>query len=941
MSSSTSRRLARFAASCLLLAIASPALAVPRDKAGGEREESWQIEQRQQWFEHTRGLRRTPDAQRLRAEAVLALQRQRRIVQARHVAGGEVWQELGPSSMEMGEWAMGLVAGRLNAITPHPTDDRTVYVGAAAGGVWKTTDGGLRWTPLFDDVGTLPIGAITLDPADPDVVWVGTGDKNGGGCGASYFGQGIYLSEDGGHTWAARNGSGAGRMPLSVVNAVAVQPGNGDVILAGGAGGCDANGNLTNPGVFRSTDRGLTWNQVLGGEVEDFVFVPGSTTVYTGLIGFGVYKSVDGGATWTNAGTGLSIIGPRMRLAMAPSDSRVLYAYGGNRLFRSTDGGTTWERRNSSACEGQCTYNQTLAVHPTDPDTVLVGSIRVARSTDGGATLAPLTNEWGTSQLVHQDTHVVRYSLNDPQRFWIGSDGGIWRTDNGGISFADMNSNLNITQFYDIAVHPQDPNVLLGGAQDNSSSMRRTSLVWKLGFGSGDGFMNAFDETDPSIQFQTSYPYNGYPTIARSVAGSDFSVMPTTGMNRTSRFPWVTPLATAGNFLFAASDVLYRTTTLGNAWTPVSPNVGSSASVVTPLRQGSMTPTWIGTEGGRLYRSADAGVPAPVFDDVTGDYPGGRVSDIAIDPLDPQRVFATRQTFGTAHLYRTTSGGTTWTAVGNGLPVVPANSVAIDPLDTGRVFVGTDIGVYESTDGGDNFAAFSSGLPLGVIVNDLEISAAPHVLTAGTYSRGAWRVVLAGGASNMPPTADFETRVADRVASFTDRSIDSDGTLVAHSWDFGDGSPPSTAASPDHAYANYGRYTVALTVTDDGGLSGTYAKLVRVPSPPAPLVNGVTLTGQHAPQDEELRYSLAVPAGATNLRFSTIGVAGEDADLTVTLDGNFVCLSAGASADESCGVADPAPGTYVAVVYAYSALSQFSITGRFDEPDGIFADGFD
>ena len=167
---------------------------------GEGRDESWQIEQRQQWFVESRGLRGHPDASRLRAIAVDELKLQRQRVDPMRAANGEVWEELGPSSMNMIDWVMGRVAGRLNAITPLPGDDATVYVGAAAGGVWKTTNAGLSWTPIFDNVGTLPIGAITVDAAAPNTVWVGTGDKNSS-CG-DYFGQGVFLSEDVAHPGA-------------------------------------------------------------------------------------------------------------------------------------------------------------------------------------------------------------------------------------------------------------------------------------------------------------------------------------------------------------------------------------------------------------------------------------------------------------------------------------------------------------------------------------------------------------------------------------------------------------------------------------------------------------------------------------------------------------------------------------------------------------------
>ena len=933
----------------LLFTSIAASAATDESDAGEVRNEGWQIEQRQQWFVRSRGLLDQADAAQLRAAAAQEQKRQRALVDARHAALGEVWQEAGPSSMSMIDWIMGRVSGRVNAITPRPGNDDILYLGSAAGGVWKTTNAGVSWTPIFDQVGTLPIGAISIDASAPDTLWVGTGDKNSS-CGG-YFGQGVYLSEDAGATWQARNGSGINSMPLSIVNAVAIQPTDSNVILVGGSGTCNGSGGLSGAGIYRSTDKGLSWTRVRNNNVEDIVFVPGSATVYAALIGLGVQKSTDGGATWVDANSGVTVSGmSRMRLAMAPSNSNILYLLTGSnsssRIYRTDNGGGNWTQKNASACEGQCWYNQAIAVHPTNADTVLLGTIRIARSTNAGANFTYLVGTWGSGQKVHQDTHVVRYSQLDPNRLWIGSDGGIWRSDDSAATFRNMNANINITQFYDIAVHPEDANIIFGGAQDNSSSGRRTSLLWNLTYASGDGFMNAFDQNDPAIVFQTSYPSGQLPSIVRSVVGGSpgsFQSMPRAGLAASGNFDWVTPLATAGSQLFVASDVLYRTSTTGSSWTSISGNLGSSVVVITPQTLGTLTPTYVGTSSGKIWSSADAGIPAPVFSDVTGNYPGGRVSDVAMDRVDPQRVFITRAGFGAARLYRSTSGGTNWLAVGAGLPNVPANAVAIDPLNSLRIFVATDIGVYESTDNGDNFLPFSAGLPLGIVVVDLEIDDYPHVLTAGTYSRGAWRVVLDGSVGNSPPTADFEVASNGLDASFTDSSIDLDGGIVSQLWDFGDGSPTSSGNNPQHTYPSPGNYTVALSVTDDGGLSGSYTRIVRFAAPPIALVNGVAMTNQHAAQGDQVHYTLEVPANALNLHFETSSpVGGADADLTILLGGEQLCQSAGASSAEHCDFPIPAPGTYTAIVDAYTALTNYSILGSFSAPvDLIFANGFD
>ncbi|UXI69981.1 PKD domain-containing protein [Tahibacter amnicola] len=902
-------------------------------KDGKTRDESWQIEQRQRWFDQSREFSRVKNAATLRAGAAADLKKQRSQHEGLQRAAGEVWSALGPSSMTMGSWTMGRVAGRPNAVVPHPTDDNTLYFGSAAGGVWKTTNAGASWTPIFDQVGTLPIGSIFVEPASPNAVWVGTGDRHGGGC-SGYFGQGVYLSSDAGSTWTAKNGSGATAMPLSIVNAVAVQPTNSNVVLAGGAGNCNSSGVLSGAGLFRSTDRGTTWTRTLNGNVEDILFVPGTATVYASAGGGGVYKSTDGGATWVSSSSGMTVSGSRLRLAMAPSDSRVLYALMGSNVYRSGDSGATWQLRSSSACEGQCSYNQAITVHPTQINTILIGTIRPARSTDGGATFSILTSSWGSAQQVHQDTHVVLYSRNTANRFWIGSDGGVWRTDNNGSSWVNMNSNLNVTQFYDIALDPNNPDIVFGGAQDNSSSSRSNSLVWNLTYVSGDGFMNAVDPTNTSIVFQSSYPTSsGYPNIVRSTQGgaaNSFSSLPTTGLTA-GGFPWVTPLAVASNRIFVASNRVFRGITSANPfqWTAISNTLGSTVSVLSPMQRGVMLPTFVGTTGGRVYSTPDAAVASVTWTDVTGNYPGGLISDIAADPQNGQRVFITRAGFNAARLYRSTTGGTNWTAVGAGLPNVPANAVSIDPLNPNRIFVGTDIGVYESADGGDNFIAFSAGLPLGLVVTDLEIDDVPHVLVAGTYSRGAWKVTLNGG-SNTAPTANYSFTTSNLTATFTDSSTDPQNNITARSWNFGDGST-STLTNPTRTYASAGTYSVQLTVTDAGGLSNSITRQVTVTSTSG--CPGTAYSGSFSGANGQTQYQ---PSGsyyyssvAGAHRACLTGPAGTDFDLYLDFwNGSAwvqVAASEGSSSTESINY-NGAVGYYMYRVKNYSGTGSYSLT---------------
>jgi PKD repeat protein len=859
------------------------------DKRYGEERE---IEQRQRWWIESRGLKRFRNAAQQRRAAIRTLRAQI-ARQGQTKATVASWRELGPSSMKMGSWAMGRVSGRINVIASHPTNDSIVYIGSANGGVWKTVDAGATWTPTFASVGSQSIGSLHVESGNPQNVWAGTGDRFDGDC-SGYLSDGVFLSTDGGASWSPRNTG----MTLSTVTSLITLPTNANTVLAAGfADRCNQGGDA-NGGIYRSTDKGTSWTQVLDRAVEDVVAVPGTSTVYASAPGSGVYRSTDGGATWTLMGAANT--SSRMRLAIAPSNSAVIYALTSTTLYRSDNAGSSWTAVNSSACDGQCTYNLALSVHPTNPQTVLVGAIRPRRSTNGGSTFTTLTNTWGSTQQVHQDTHVVRYSLNDPNRIWVGSDGGIWRSDNGASSWVNMNANLNITQYYDIAVHPADPNIVFGGAQDNSSSKRTTSNVWDLTFVNGDGFMNAIDETNASIVFQNGYPSGSTPSIYRSTqsgAPGTFASAGSSGLTG-GGFPWVTPTDVAGGYHFVGGYYVSRAiaSSATMSWTTVSPRVTGTVSVVTAKKVGANIHAYAGTDAGKVYYSGNAGSAS--LADVTGNLPAARVSDVAIDPGNGSRAYVTLSTFGGSKLYRTTTGGSSWTAIGAGLPNIPANTVAIDPLNVQRIFVGTDIGVYESTDGGSNFVPMSTGMPAGLVISDLEIDNSPYVLTAGTYGRGAWQIDLNGSGGNLPPTANFTSTVSGLTATFTDSSTDSDGSIASRSWDFGDGTS-STVTNPVKTYAASGVYTVTLTVTDNAGATHSVSKSVTVGSVASQLLlnpgfeSGATvwtgttaaitsntsrtprtgtwyawLGGNGVTSTETLSQSVAIPAGRTSATLS-------------------------------------------------------------------------
>ena len=726
-----------------------------------------EIRKREQWFWERRGVdimqarRATGSPYRaLREAAVEQINADMALRANEQIDAGQVWSSMGPDGMTMPNWVMSPVSGRVAALAVHPSNDQIIYLGAASGGVWKTSTGGTSWAPLMPTLGTVSIGAVWLEPGDPNKLWVGTGERSNA-C-IDYFGRGVFYSPDGGATFSARNGSGASALQLSYVTAISTNPTDQNIVLAGGTGVCQSNGVAANGGLFRTLDKGVSWTKVVTGPVEDAFYVRSDTTLaYAAVGGNGVIKSTDYGKNWTRLGTGMPATSNTgvVRLAIAPGNSNVLYALVNNGsnsitdLYKTTNAGANWSLTRSNVCEGQCAYNLTIDVDSRNSNNVLIGSIRPSISTNGGVNFTNLTTTWGTSQTVHQDIHVVRFSKATANRLWVGSDGGLWRSDNNGSSFSNLNTNLATTQFYDIAVHPSIADRIWGGAQDNSSLGRFGNQRWDVTQVTGDGFMNLVDTGNPNIVFQFGYVGAGIPQIWRSTTGGNtnsFSQLNMIGFVPNEPYGWVVPAASAAGFAFVGSHSVYRAPSGQSgtfAWSKIANNLtnGWQITAMTPVRKLASDPLtlYVGSQGGGIFRLWDVlNSATPPVRNVTANFPGGVVSDIAVDPSDLNRVFVTRSVFGGSKLYRSTDFAVSWTAVGNGLPDVPANSVAVDPANGARIFVATDVGVFESLDSGANFVSFNTGMPTGVVATDLEVQNANRYLYLGTYGRGAWRVTL-------------------------------------------------------------------------------------------------------------------------------------------------------------------------------------------------------
>jgi len=726
-----------------------------RTKEGGE---DLLIRRRAEWFYGPRSAGATERLADLRARAVdFTREAEKRLCLAGEDRGPDsttAWTSRGPSSSNFGGWDFGKVAGRIPALAKDWTNN-ILYVGSASGGVWKSTNDGVSWTSIFDGAGTQTVGAITVDPSTPTTLWVGTGENTSYYC-EDYFGIGLLRSTDGGATWEPRNGSGT--LDLSVFCAVLVDPRNSNNLVVGGMSRNCVNGSYVSGGIYTTTDGGATWVKRLTGYATSVVRDPNNPDVlWAGVYYGGLYKSTNNGVTWvlqTASSLPSGTNARRTEVAVAPSDSNyvyVLFEYNGvighkhADFWQSTNGGTSWTHKvgGANACDGQCSYNMTLRVHPTTPATVYRGTIQLFRSLNGGSTWTNLTNDWGDTQKVHQDTHILLMNPTNGNEFYVGCDGGVWKTADGGASFTNLNANLNLTQFYAVGIHPTNDDIITGGAQDNSSLARTASDTWDVQEVTGDGFVSQIDPVTPDYVYITSYPYGNYPSLYRSATGvlGAFGAVPTTGITSTSRIEWVTPYDHApgvSGTLFLGTYRMYKTTNRGTTWSPVGPADMTSGSgdiyTVNVCRTNGQY-IYAGTSDSRVWQSVDGGSN---WGELTGGLPARVINDIDADPTAPAIPFCVVSGFGTPHLYEWS--GSAWVARGGGLPDVPANTVLV--LSDTEVLVGNDVGIFRSTDRGQNFVPFRTGLPLGIVVTDLKYNLTTHTLTAGTYGRGAWQRTL-------------------------------------------------------------------------------------------------------------------------------------------------------------------------------------------------------
>jgi photosystem II stability/assembly factor-like uncharacterized protein len=670
------------------------------------------------------------------------------------------------------------IGGRISALARDPNDVNRIWMGAAGGGVFVSTDGGDSWTPVFDDQTALSVGSIATHPTDSTIVYVGTGEEAGGGY--SYDGEGLFKTTDGGITWV-----NIGLGEVRRIGRVAVDPAAPQRIFVAAMGGLYHRD--TNRGLYRSTDGGNNWQNVLfiaddAGIVDvaidpnnsDRVFAAswerfrGNNESHFGGANSGIWRSLDGGDTWTRLTAGLPTgsVG-RIGLAVAPSLANRVYAIIGETdggldgIYRSDDGGDDWSRvskRQLGSSFSRFTYYfGQIRVDPSDPSMVYALDIDLWRSLDGGINFATI------GQTLHADQHALLTEANG--LLYVGNDGGFYRSADGGSSFSH-NVVLPISQFYDLCVDPQLSDRRFGGTQDNGTMRTTTGRTddWAIVLG-GDGMHCEVDPTDSN----RVYAELQWGAIYRSTDGGSSFVSATNGIDFRDRNNWVTPITldpSNPTTLYTGTQRAYRSTDAAVSWTAVSQDLsngpGSGPNVSdnpewretydhgqSPI-QGTVTAIavsprnsniiWAGTDDGNVWVSDDFG---SVWNLVTPPGPVYWVTEIHADPDDDSRAYMTvtgyRSDDTLPYIRMTEDLGATWTDLssGTGLPQLPLNSVVRDPAWKGRLFVASDIGVHVSEDDGGTWSLLGSEMP-PVVVQDLVLHELDRVLFAATHARSVY-----------------------------------------------------------------------------------------------------------------------------------------------------------------------------------------------------------
>jgi len=672
------------------------------------------------------------------------------------------WTDLGPfdQSSRSGQ-------GRINTVLVDPNNANTIYVGAPAGGLWKSTDAGVNWTALTDDLPQIGVSGIAIHPSNSNTIYISTGDDDGG----DSYSIGVLKSTDGGVTWNT-TGALAGN-PISS-NEIIIDPSNSNRVWV-----------ATESGLFLSSNGGDTWSRRRSGNIRDFKLKPGNPNTIYAVSGDTFYRSTNGGTSFQSSSTGLPASNSlaRLRVEVTPAAPDNVYILGaGTRvqpigtpaypfegIFTSSDSGATFTKTaetNDIFGSTQAWFDLAFAISDTDANKMFVGVLDIWSSDNKGDSFTKL-NEWFTldSRYTHADIHFMRYYDGV---LYAGTDGGVYKSTDNGNTFTDLTQNLSISQFYKVSVSKQTSNKLAGGLQDNGG-FSLSNNTWNNYHG-GDGMDAASDPNDENT-FYGFLQFGGtlFRTTNGGINGEFIIRAPSAETGEgDSGGNWVTPLVInkAGD-LYAGYSKLYRLQ--NNSWVNVSESLGLNLNEleIDPSNNNII----FASRGNLLYKSTDKGATFRILSPSATGITGVRITSIEVHNSNSNIVWVTSSgvDFNSASsgftgggIFKSIDGGLTFTNINDGLPNEAKFIVRHHPFTTNNsIYLGTALGVYHRNDDTDTWEVFSTNLP-NVAITDLEINPYDNTITAATYGRSVWQ-------SDIPsitlPTVDVDLAKVSASAS--------------------------------------------------------------------------------------------------------------------------------------------------------------------------------
>ncbi|MBC8883759.1 T9SS type A sorting domain-containing protein [Flavobacterium piscinae] len=626
------------------------------------------------------------------------------------------WEPLGPfNHINTGSWSSG--QGRVNVVVVDPNNPNTIYIGAPAGGIWKSTDAGLNWTPLSDYLPQIGVSGIAIDHTNSDIIYIATGDKDA----SDTYSIGVLKSTDGGFTW---NTTGLTFNNTSTVAAdIFMHPDDPLTLWV-----------ATSAGLFKTSNGGTTWTNNLNGNVKDLKLKPGNPNIVYAVTNNRFYRSTNGGNSFTMITSGMPTNSGRLIIDVTPANPEYVYVLSARTnwshqgLYKSTNSGinfTVTENTVDIFEANQAWFDLALAVSDTNPEEVYTGVLNIWKSSDGGNNFTKINN-WSNpfqATYTHADIHFLRFYDGV---LYCGSDGGVYVSSNNAASFTDLTATAQIGQFYRISVSKQSSSKIAGGLQDNGG-YALSNNQWKNFYGA-DGMETAIDPNNSNKYY--GFIQNGGGLYFTNNAGASLSG--SIGAPEGEDGNWITPLVfNSVGELYAGYSSLYKL--VGNNWQNVSINTSFDGNIERIVIDPSNDDILYIADGQDLYKSTNRG---ETFDFLFSF--SSNITSIEVNVHNNNMIYITCSGINGV-VSRSVNGGLSFANFAQGLPPIGRNVIkhqSNHPLNP--VYLGTSLGVYYRDDSMNSWIPYDTNLP-NVTVTDLEINVLDGKIIASTYGRGVWQ----------------------------------------------------------------------------------------------------------------------------------------------------------------------------------------------------------